>query len=446
MHVPVLATTQQTLRVQEFTQRSRSFLYAALACVVARLLGNSRIRFFENGIVSINLPISEQVVGARATRTTHPLVFDHFREFFSAAVGKAIDVDNPFIWKTKVDVVRSIVDRGCGDLIRHTVSCTRVYNVTKLHTHCGCCSQCIDRRFAVLAANAAEHEPVEMYKVELLAGARDEADDQTMAESYVRTALELRESSDLAFFGRFGGETARVLKCFPSQSADEVGRRVLDLHQRHAQGIADVLKAAVETHSAELVSKTLPPSSLLVMTVSTGGAPALAIMRKRIDSLQTWFDDVEAERASAAIKKADGNGLQLAIDAKTKQFVIRDLLRLGDADSKLVHELHSAFQQDLSDGRSPENYQYVTSHKLAEGLKIDEPTVRQRVTRCRTAVRNAYKGKFGQDPPKHLLIENKARRGYRLNPYIRFVAIGEIDSTTKSHSPAQPVTTPPERH
>ena len=174
MHVPVLATTQQSLRVQEYTQRSRSFLYASFACVVARLLGNNRVRFFENGVISINLPISEQVVGARATRTTHPLVLDHFRQFFSAAVGKAIDVDNPFIWKTKTDVVRSIVDRGCGDLIPHTVSCTRVYNITKLHTHCGCCSQCIDRRFAVLAANAAEHDPVEMYKVELLADPRDE--------------------------------------------------------------------------------------------------------------------------------------------------------------------------------------------------------------------------------------------------------------------------------
>jgi hypothetical protein len=82
-----------------------------------------------------------------------------------------------------------------------------------------------------------------MYKVELLAGPRDEADDQTMAESYVRTALELRELGDLAFFGRFGGETARVLTYFPSLSADEAGRRVFDLHQRHARVIGDVLKS-----------------------------------------------------------------------------------------------------------------------------------------------------------------------------------------------------------
>jgi 7-cyano-7-deazaguanine synthase in queuosine biosynthesis len=298
MHIPVLVTRQEALRAQEYTQRSRSFLYAALACV-ARLFGRSRFRFFENGVVSINLPISEQVVGARATRSTHPLVLDHFPKFFSAAIGKSIAVDNPFIWKTKEDVVRSIVDHGCGGLIKHTVSCTRAYDMTKLHTHCGCCSQCLDRRFAILAANVAEHDPVEMYKVELLAGPRDEADDQTMAESYVRTALELRELGDLAFFGRFAGETARVLTCFPFLSADEVGRRVFDLHQRHARAIGDVLKSGVEWHSEELVNRSLPPSSLLMMTVSPGAAPALATIGKHADSLQAWIDEVEAEPASA---------------------------------------------------------------------------------------------------------------------------------------------------
>jgi Queuosine biosynthesis protein QueC len=224
---------------------------------------------------------------------------DHLPKFFSAAVGKPIEVDNPFIWKTKGDVVRSIVDHGCGGLIKHTVSCTRVYDITKLHTHCGCCSQCLDRRFAILAANAAEHDPVEMYKVELLAGARDRANDQTMAESYVRTALELREIGELTFFGRFSGETARVLSCFPSLRADEVGRRVFDLHQRHAQAIGDVLQAAVEGHSAQLVDRSLPPSSLLMMTVSPGAAPLATIGKHADSSLQAWIDEVEAEPASA---------------------------------------------------------------------------------------------------------------------------------------------------
>jgi hypothetical protein len=297
---------QEALPTSEYTQRSRSFLYAALACVVARLFGRRRVRFFENGVVSINLPISEQVVGARATRTTHPLVMDHFSKFFSAAVGQPIEFDNPFIWKTKADIVRSIVDQGCGDLIKHTVSCTRVRDSTKLHTHCGRCSQCIDRRFAVLAAHADRDDPREMYNVELLTGSRDEAKDQTMAESYVRTALELREIGELGFFSRFGGETARVLRCFASLSADEIGRRVLDLHQRHAQAVWHVLTTAVKTHSDDLVSRRLPPSSVLMMTVSAGKVPELGAMRAGADASR-WKDEIETDADVAELpREPDG--------------------------------------------------------------------------------------------------------------------------------------------
>ena len=69
--------------------------------------------------------------------------------------------------------------------------------------------------------------------------------------------------SDLAFFGRFGGETARVLKCFASLSPDEVGRRVFDLHQRHAKAISDALKSAVETYSSDLVES--PPATVIAV-------------------------------------------------------------------------------------------------------------------------------------------------------------------------------------
>jgi hypothetical protein len=62
----------------ETTQRTRSFLFAALGATVALMLGLDRVHFYENGVVSFNLPPSAQVVGARATRTTHPRVLSGF--------------------------------------------------------------------------------------------------------------------------------------------------------------------------------------------------------------------------------------------------------------------------------------------------------------------------------------------------------------------------------
>ena len=218
----------------------------------------------------------------------------------------------------------------------------------------------------------------------------------------------------------------------------------LEIRHDHADGALVQLPTASESSAetepsidqGDLVKRGVRPAGIAVPTVEQSGVPALGCIRQHTDPVQSCVDEVETERARAP--KVDGCALQLAIDPTTKGIVIQDLLRLGDADSRLVQELHNIYQQDLLAGRAPENHQYLTSHKLADSLKLAERTVRQRVSRCRITLRESYKQRFGQDPPKHLLIENKARQGYRLNPHIRFVAIAELEqSVSASHKPAQ---------
>ena len=62
-------------------------------------------------MVSINLPIADQVVGSCATSTTHLLVLERLRAFFNSLFGKPIEIDNPYIWKTKAEVIRTIAER-----------------------------------------------------------------------------------------------------------------------------------------------------------------------------------------------------------------------------------------------------------------------------------------------------------------------------------------------
>jgi hypothetical protein len=130
LHVPV-RITKRADRTVEFTQRTRSFLFAALAIVVGRLT-DSRLRFYENGVVSFNLPIANQVVGARATRSTHPRVMRDLDAFLSALLGDVIEVQNPYIWKTKAEVASVLAQSGHSDLLHHSVSCSHVYNMTAL--------------------------------------------------------------------------------------------------------------------------------------------------------------------------------------------------------------------------------------------------------------------------------------------------------------------------
>jgi hypothetical protein len=250
----------------EYTQRTRSFLYAAMAATVASLAGLDRFFFFENGITSLNLPISGQVVGARSTRTTHPQVIRGFARVFSLVLARSFEVETPFLWSTKGEIMKIARDGGCGDLLAHTVSCSRTVEATALHPHCGRCSQCIDRRFAAMAVGlTADEDPPEMYAVDLLKGERRPGEDRAMIEGFVERARFAEASSDVEFLARFP-EATRVLR-HTGLSADEAARRVLDLHRRHSQEVGDVLERGFKENARALQVGEVPDSCLLVLSL-----------------------------------------------------------------------------------------------------------------------------------------------------------------------------------
>jgi hypothetical protein len=163
LHFPVLLQKGEGLST-EYTLRSRSFVFAALAFVISRMLGNRRILMCENGIVSLNLPIARQLVGARSSRTTHPKVLASYGHLFEILCGEPTLVENPLLWKTKTEAVRIIRNHGCSYLIAATISCSHVYEMRSKKPHCGECSQCIERRFATLSDDLQAHDPQESYR------------------------------------------------------------------------------------------------------------------------------------------------------------------------------------------------------------------------------------------------------------------------------------------
>lgn len=283
LHVPVRINKAKNLN-HEYTQRSRSFLYAALGATIAQMLGLSRLRFYENGIVSLNLPPSAQVVGARATRTTHPQVINALTRLLSEVAQRTFIVENPFLWKTKTDVVKLIAEAGCADLIRFATSCTHTWEMTRLHTHCGTCSQCIDRRFAVLAAGAGDADPAEAYKVDLLTGSREPGDSRRMITAFAETAREMTKLDAIGFFGQYG-EASRVLRHIDG-NAEATAMHVFELHQRHGRHVTGVLREAIKAHSAEILDRSLPPSCLLRLTCDSSAAGGTATTQSPVGEMQ----------------------------------------------------------------------------------------------------------------------------------------------------------------
>ncbi len=185
LYVPVNITNANN-KAREGTQRTRSFLFACLALVIARMFGKDSFTFYENGVVSLNLPLDRDVLGARATRTTHPRAIRGFEELFSTVLDTPISVETPFQWMTKKEVIQLISEHGFADLIGQTNSCANPRSWTRDMSHCGVCSQCIDRRFSILAAGLADSDPAANYGVDLLLGPRTEELELRMAVSYVK--------------------------------------------------------------------------------------------------------------------------------------------------------------------------------------------------------------------------------------------------------------------
>ena len=138
-HVSLWASRRGS-RAIENTQRSRAFLYLALATAVAAELGIEEVRACDNGVMSINLPRLAQTVGTMATRSTHPLFLKHFQGLAELVFETQVRITNSFLEKTRFEVVEMIRDARQADLIQETVSCARTEGMTQIQRHCGTCT------------------------------------------------------------------------------------------------------------------------------------------------------------------------------------------------------------------------------------------------------------------------------------------------------------------
>jgi 7-cyano-7-deazaguanine synthase in queuosine biosynthesis len=260
LHVPVWINKANALG-HEPTQRTRSFLFGSLALCICEMVSSQGVRFYENGIVSLNLPVADEVLRARASRTTHPHTLRLISQLGSLVLERPITVDNPFLLQTKADVVRKTVDAGCGDLVGLSVSCAHPMFKSKTKQHCGCCSQCIDRRIGVLAAGHEELDPATDYVTDVFTGRRNDIADQNMAIHYVRHASELSQMGPEEFAGEFSLDLSRATR--GADNSSQAVAEIYETHQRHSRGVVDVITEQIRAHASGLVDGTLDPLSMI---------------------------------------------------------------------------------------------------------------------------------------------------------------------------------------
>lgn len=262
LHIPVWVNKDKNLG-REPTQRTRSFLFSALGAVVAESIKAGGVSFFENGVVSLNLPVADEVIRARASRTTHPYVLDLFSKLYSLITERKFIVDNPFLFKTKAEVITTISENNGDHLISQTCSCAHQWYKSKNQWHCGTCSQCIDRRIAIIATNQENNDPEIDYVSDVFTGSRQDGYEKNMAVNYVRHAFELSRMSEEDIATKFNRELTRAVRHFSKRS--EVAQRLIETHKRHGDVVTEVVKRKLQEHIGQLIECNLNQSSMLSM-------------------------------------------------------------------------------------------------------------------------------------------------------------------------------------
>jgi 7-cyano-7-deazaguanine synthase in queuosine biosynthesis len=251
-------------RERDTTQRTRSFLYASLGAGVASALGISDVILADNGIVSLNLPINDQLLGTLASRSTHPKFVWLFNALIEDVLPRGPRVRNPLWNRTRAEALEVLKEVGLRELLQETNSCAHGRGLPNVTPHCGTCSQCIDRRFASIAAGMQKFDLAERYKTDIfrdpLAG-----NSLTMAESHVRFAREAVPMSDEDLFEAYPQLNDCILVDDPSPhvTAAELAAMV----KRHAVETLRVVQGEVAKASQQLVQHTLPPTCLIQIAV-----------------------------------------------------------------------------------------------------------------------------------------------------------------------------------
>ncbi len=303
-------------RATEETQRTRSFLYLSIAFAIARAFKLQKCFVFENGITALNIPKRQELINARASRTVHPKTIRLLEDLFTTVAGRRFVIETPFFLKTKTDVLAVLKEYKQTDLISSAVSCSKTFQNLEAASHCGGCSQCIDRRFAAYAAGLGDLDSGSgLYAFDFNREQIVDPEARTTLIDFIRQAREFSRWSIDHFHDQLLSDLAQI--CDGSTDTVSV-EQVWKLCRSHGANVGKAIRLMREEHDdpftkptsgsfIELVSDReylKEPVERLVRTICARLARSIptAFQRHRPNSENEVNDQVQAILNDDAIK------------------------------------------------------------------------------------------------------------------------------------------------
>ena len=236
-------------RAVEETQRTRAFLYTSIAFALSFAYSQGNFFVYENGVTSINFSRRQDLINARASRTTHPKTIYLLQKLFNVINGRRIEIKIPFLWKTKGEVFQSLIESKHPELIPSSVSCSRTFQNLEQATHCGTCFQCIDRRIAAYSAHSEDLDGSGIYANDIITKTIKSGESKTTLVDYLRQAKNFASWNIDYFYKEILSELTDLSDCLPDCKDEmEVTEFVWNLCQRHGKQVQMALCRMRDVH------------------------------------------------------------------------------------------------------------------------------------------------------------------------------------------------------
>lgn len=232
-------------KFREQSYRSRGFVFGVITAIATYLAEAESVIIPEAGQGALLLPLA--AIGPEAPDfRTHPMFTANLSEFLNHVFGTAIRFEHPNIWRTKGEILRTLVDVNVAQGWEQTRSCSR----DSRHMHydgraiqCGVCASCLLRRQSVMAAGLREVSDSYLWTdlcattLDLagLPGAREagrnDVEQAKCGAFLLQHMARLGSASESAEIKQAAFDLRKVLDL----SEDEVTLRIARLFQGHAQ-------------------------------------------------------------------------------------------------------------------------------------------------------------------------------------------------------------------
>lgn len=262
---------------------------------------------------------------------------------------------------------------------------------------------------ALLATGNERFESSSLYETEILTGERKSESSRATALGWTRRALSLRENSASKVMAEFIGHTDRIHEAIPDVTPGQILDDIIDLHRRFGESVGRAITNSLTLLDEQGERATLPPTSLLRKLVGTSGV---------LQTQATAFAAQSLHQVDTETRSAIHGTLEVAYTSAQwgPFFSVVEIADFSGRQATLLGELKRIHDSDHKTGKRLQSYRCAKASELADTLESSEEDVRKLIQRIRKSWEECWRAIPGHKTSVPALVQNRPRKGYRLEP------------------------------